>query len=51
MQKQQTMQFAVTKNSKGVVQQIGRSAILQPKPNFKGGSISWYQDRQKQKTN
>ena len=47
MQKQSTMQFAVAKDSKGVMQ-IGRSAILQPKPNFKGGSISWYQDKPKQ---
>ena len=51
MQKQQTIQFAVVKDSKGVIQQIGRSAILQPKPNFKGGSIKWYQDQPKQKAN
>ena len=51
MQKKQALQFAVVKDSKGVVQQIGRGAILQPKPNFKGGTISWYQDRQKQKAN
>ena len=50
MQKHQTMQFAVVKDSKGVVQ-IGRSAILQPKPSFKGGSIKWYQDQLKQKVN
>lgn len=50
MQKQQTMQFAVAKDSKGVMQ-IGRSAILTPKPNFKGGSIKWYQDQLKQKSN
>lgn len=51
MQKQQTMQFAVVKDSKGTIQQIGRSAILQPKPNFKGGSIKWYTDQPKQKEN
>ena len=51
MQKQQTMQFAVTKDSKGVIQQVGRSAILTPKPNFKGGCIKWYQDQLKQKAN
>ena len=50
MQKQQTIQFAVSKDSKGAIQ-IGRSAILQPKPNFKGGSIKFYQDQPKQKTN
>lgn len=45
MQKQ-TMQFAVeTKN--GVVQRIGRSSILQPQTNFKGGSIKWYEDKLK----
>lgn len=34
----QTIQFAtVTKN--GVVQKVGRSTIVQPKTNFKGGSI------------
>ena len=51
MQKHQTIRFAVVKDSKGVIQQIGRSAILQPKPNFKGGSIKWYEDQPKQKTN
>ena len=51
MQKQQTMQFAVVKDSKGIIQQIGRSAILQRKPNFKGGSIKFYEDKPKQKTN
>lgn len=50
MQKQQTMYFAVAKSSKGTIQ-IGRSAILQPKSNFKGGSIKWYQDQPKQKAN
>ena len=50
MQKTQTMQFAVSKDSKGVMQ-IGKSAILQPKPNFKGGTIKFYQDKPKQKTN
>lgn len=45
MQKQ-TIQFAVeTKN--GVVQRIGKSTIYQPKTNFKGGSIKWYEDKPK----
>ena len=44
--KTQTIQFAtVTKN--GVVQQVGNSTILQPKTNFKGGSIKWYEDKKK----
>ena len=42
----QTVNFAVsTKN--GIVQSIGRSAIYQPKPNFKGGSIQWYENNKK----
>lgn len=49
MQHKQVVQFAtVTEN--GVVQQVGRSAILQPKPNFKGGSINWYPDKLKQES-
>jgi len=46
----QTNQFAVvTENN--VVKQIGRSIILQPKTNFKGGSIKWLEDKPKQKNN
>ena len=42
----QTIQFAtVTKN--GVVQKVGRSTIVQPKINFKCGSIKWYEDKKK----
>ena len=45
--KTQTIQFAtVTKN--GVVQKVGKSIILQPKTNFKGGSIKWYEDKKKE---
>ena len=45
MQKQAT-QFAVqTKN--GVIQKVGKSTILQPKTNFQGGSIKWYEDKPK----
>ena len=52
MQKRQTMQFAVVKDSKEI-KQIGRSSLLQPKANFKGDpdSIKWYPDRPKKKTN
>ena len=43
-----TTQFAVeTKN--GVVQRIGKSSILQPKTNFKGIGIKWYEDKPKKK--
>ena len=39
-----TLQFAVcTTDKKAVV--IGRTSIMQPKPNFKGGSIKWFDDR------
>lgn len=42
----QTIQFAVvTKN--GVVQKVGKSTISQPKTNFKGGAIKWYEDKKK----
>ena len=40
--KKQTLQFAtVTEN--GVVTRIGRSVVLQPKTDFKGGSVKWYE--------
>ncbi len=43
----QTVEFAVvTKNS--TVQKVGRSILLQPKTNFKGGSVKWYKDKPKQ---
>lgn len=29
------------------LEQIGRSSILQPKINYKGGSIKWYEDKLK----
>lgn len=46
----QTLQFAVAKKN-GVIQTVGRSTILQPKINFKGGSIKWYEDKPKKKNN
>lgn len=49
MQKQ-TIQFAVQRKN-GVVQRVGKSTILQPKTNFKGGTVKWYEDKPKQKTN
>lgn len=39
----QTMQFA-TLTEKGVVTRVGHSTILQPKTDFKGGSIKWADD-------
>lgn len=44
----QTVQFAVTRNN-GIIAGVGRTGILQPKTNFKGGSVKWYEDKAKQK--
>lgn len=45
----QTVEFAVTRN-KGNITRVGRTSIPQPKTNFKGGSIKWYEDKPKQKS-
>ena len=50
MQQKQIVEFATVVKD-GVVQQIGRGAILTPKPNFQGGSVKWYEDRPKKKSN
>ena len=42
----QTIEFAVTRN-KGRITRVG---ITQPKTNFKGGTIKWYEDKPKQKS-
>ena len=42
-----TLQFAVDKSKNSVT--VGKSAILQPKPNFKGGNIKWLADKSKKK--
>ncbi len=42
----QTVQFAVTRNN-GNITRIGRTGINQPKTNFKGGSVKWYEDKPK----
>lgn len=45
--KKQTVQYAsITKN--GIVTKVGKSVILQPKTDFRGGSIKWHKDRQKE---
>jgi hypothetical protein len=48
MMQTQTVEFTVVTQN-GVVQQIGKSSILQPQTNFKGGSIKWYEDKLKEK--
>lgn len=45
----QTVEFAVTRKN-GNITGIGRTGINQPKTNFKGGSIKWYEDKLKQKS-
>ena len=45
----QTIEFAVTRN-KGSITRVGRTGILQPKTNYKGGSVKWYKDKPKQKS-
>lgn len=42
----QTVEFATVVKDK-VIKQIGNSHIMQPKVNFKGGSIKWYEDKLK----
>lgn len=41
-----TVEFVVeTKN--GAVQKVGKSVLIQPKTNFKNGSVKWHKDRKK----
>ncbi len=44
----QTIEFAVTRN-KGRITRVGRTSIPQPKTNFKGGGVKWYDGKSKQK--
>lgn len=46
MQKQ-TIKFAITRKN-GIITRVGRTGINQPKTNFKGGSVKWYEDKRKQ---
>lgn len=47
----QVIKFLVTHDlEKGVVEKIGKSIIKQPETNFKGGSVKWYEDKDKQET-
>ncbi|MGY3665019.1 MAG: hypothetical protein ACXAHE_14545 [Roseburia sp. 1XD42-69] len=43
----QTIEFAV-ETKKGTVQKVGKSILLQPKTNFRGGAINWYKDKPRQ---
>lgn len=42
----QTIQFA-TVNQGNVIQRVGNSTIEQPKTNFTGGSIKFYENKRK----
>lgn len=42
-----TLEFAVESSRDKVITKVGKSSVLQPKPNYKGGSTKWYQDKQK----
>ena len=45
----QIVEFAVTRKN-GNITRIGKTGINQPKTNFKGGSVKWYEDKPKQKS-
>ena len=42
--KKQIDSFIVQTDNHGVIQETGKSIILQPKVNFKGGSMKWFDD-------
>lgn len=44
MNKQENV-FAI-KTKEGVIEQVGKSIILQPEIKFKGGGIKWFDDSQ-----
>lgn len=48
--KKQTVNFTV-QTEKGVVKKVGHSAVLQPNPQFKGGSVKWFDDNKLLKAN
>lgn len=50
MQKKQMVEFATVVKD-GVVQKIGKSAILQPKPNYSGKGTKWFDDSKLLKSN
>ena len=46
--KKQTVEFAVTRGNNNIIK-VGRSAMFQPKPNFKGGAVKVYENKTKEK--
>lgn len=45
--RKQTVEFAVTRKN-GIITRIGRTGINQPKTNFKGGTVKFYEDKPRQ---
>lgn len=43
----QMITFSIEKTNSGAIKSIGRSIIGQPKTNFSGGSVKWYEDKLK----
>lgn len=48
--KTNTIQFAV-QSKNGVIEKVGKSTIYQPRTNFQGVEIRWYEDKPKKKVN
>lgn len=48
MQQKQTVKFATTQKN-GRITRIGKGFILQPKADFTGHSVKWYEDKPKTK--
>ena len=46
----QTVTFTTVKKN-GVITKIGRSTIMQPKPQFKGRDVKWFDDNKLMKAN
>lgn len=47
--RKQTVEFATTRRN-GIITKIGRTGINQPRTNFKGGSVRFYEDKRKQES-
>lgn len=46
--KRQTVEFEFKKQNRATAN-MGRATVYQPKTNFKGGSVKWYEDKPKKK--
>lgn len=45
--KAQTIEFAVRSRG-GVVEEVGKSTVFQPKAHYSGEPVKWHQDKPKQ---